>query len=373
MEGALILDEDSRSRSVLQGMLQRLGFRNVRSTGDIANTDSILHEFPSGVSLIIASDSATGGLDIPLSRYIIQKREFDLTALILTSNQWLAQSTVKFSKKYSRIDEYLHKPFNAIKLRESIAHAFHARANLRNTLVAVTSAHLPAIADAVFNPELETHWQTIAQAENVVELQNLVQARGFRIGGIVLDPELCSEPVCEFLVSFKKTALGAQTPILVLGKGADEMRKLRAFSNVFITLPESPVGFDWSAILLLLSRRLVVAWEAKQLMQAGKAQFAAENFKAANEISVLSLKIDLARWEFLEFAGEIAFHENRKSSAVDAFLQVLKTNPFSPLPYLRLSSLLEGSDRQEVEYLASQYCSAHPQVLAMLESRKRAA
>jgi len=305
---------------------------------------------------------------LPLSRYVIQHREFDTTPLILTTDQWSPMTLAEVGLRHSRIDCLLTKPFNMAQLLHAVEQAHYNRNSLRNCLVYLGRKNKQVIADAVFNSQLPSHWKTFANATNVTEFQNILQHHGFRIGTIICESSELDADLANALTKFKRETLGLQTPCWISSGQEVVAKNLRAVSQGYLMMPQSSESFQWEATIHMLSQRLQHKWMTNYFLLQGQELLAGKKIKKLSAIVEASLQLDPVRWETHELIGDMWLQRGDLKKAEEHFIQSLKTNPYSPLSHIRLLGLLTGVDREKFSEVSTKYCGDNAHILKAIQS-----
>jgi hypothetical protein len=383
---AIVLEEDQHSRDVIGKMLARLGYTSVLFAGTLEEVGYLINEHAKGLALILASDRAAGGVDIPFSRWVIQSRELDAVPFVVMRDTWLAApSFVMKTPRHSRVDFTLGRPFGAAKLGAAIAAAQRRRATIRNTLVVMGAECATRAASELFNFGADCHWKSVLPVRTPREFDEALSAAGFRVGGILLStqafPQGERDPLLERLGQFRCSPQGrpAMTPVAAYGADPLSASWLRPYCDVFfpgateVGNPSGPEGSVWKRVLSSLSSRLIYGGEVVSLICAARKTIKSGSFKEADRAIKAGLKLDGDRWELLELAGVVSLKQHAAAVAAEFFEDALETNPCSPLSHLSLLEILSASGdahRARLKLAREQalaYCPHHPQILKVAQ------
>ena len=374
---AIILEADSHSRRVLTTLLHSLGYTSVFAASDINEADFYFCRNPDRIRLILYSSSPEEGGDLPLSQLVVQRPEMDFAPLIQMSNRRLRQSFLVFRTPLVRVDDYLSKPFGAIQLKRSISRGHRRRAELRSTLLVLSNSLGPRIGEALYTWKASVHWKEVVSVSSPDAFETKLDSNRFRVGAIILDPALCNSSIISWLIRFKRTLIGAATPVALLSRAPERTLELRQQCNLFFDRPEREdsyaaedvsIHLGWPEILKILSNRILFGQDAKEIITTCRQGIKAGRLDYAEKLANLGLAHDPARWEFQELVGTIAAKRGNRGEAIERFKTALATNPCSPYSYLNLVRLLDGSERKKILEVGSAYCPFHPQLRSTIAS-----
>lgn len=368
---AIILEESTHARQVLTKMLTVLGYDVVLSSPHIDEVCFFINQNLSRVKVILSSSTFEDGPDFPLSRLVIQNRELDLTPLIYIQNESHFYSQRKNKPNpLSRIDDSLTKPFILKDLKASIELAQQRRAELRNTVLVFGKPGLRENAmEAMYECGDSTHWKEVISASSFESLKETIAKNGFRVGTLWIESAFLTPGVVQWLRLFKRSALGAQTPVVFLSQSPEFALQVRPYCDLFIPDPETISGKQnlWKRLMVKTSRRLVYSWRLKDLLSSAREFIKSDEIKLAHKKIKEALSIDPFRWEVQELAGLLAEKAGKNEIAIENFKSELATQPFAPLPHIKLILLSFGDEKVKAIHAAALSCPQHPQIQEMLQ------
>lgn len=371
---AIILEENSHTRQVLVKMLSALGYDSVLGASHIDEVCFFINKNLNHVKLILSSSTFEDGPDFPLSRLVIQNRELDLTPMIYIQNEGHFYSQYRYPNPLSRIDDALTKPFILKDLKASIILAHQRRAQLRNMILIFGKSKLRENAiEAMYDCNESLHWKEVLSVDTFENFKETIGKCGFRIGGILIEPDCFSSQLLSWLRLFKRSPLGAETQIVFLSQAPALAHEVRPFCDLFIPDPQfTPLKHsDWKQLILNLSRRLVFSLRLKDLLSSARECIKNDRLVVAQQKVKEAFKVDPTRWELHELSGVLAEKQGLKDAAVKSFKNELLTQPFAPLPHLKLIQLTSGIEKKKIIENAAAYCPQHPQIQTLIQQHNQ--
>jgi hypothetical protein len=347
-----------------------LGYDAALSAADFSETEYLIHENKGRIRLILSSNIALEGFDLPLTRLILREPQLHLVPFILMLNSGRSSVLTRLGDRLTRVDDGLRKPFGINQLKESISKGQRRRASLRSSLLVLGPQIAPPLAEAFYACRNLVHWREVIPVSSVEMLDEKIKELGFRIGGIVLDPALCDASITARIAKFRKTYEGNTIPIALLSKNPAQIGDVRLSCDLFFDMPNRAETPDWEVIVLRMSRRTLLAWDGRELIAQGRQALNKNQLSVAASLAKRALLLDAERWEFNELAGGVAAKENKKTEAIEHFRAALETNPCSPFAYLNLIELVDEEQRAQILKLGESYCARHPQILAAIARSK---
>jgi CheY-like chemotaxis protein len=350
---AIVLENDQHSRDAITNMLHRLGYSVLHAE----HVDEAIYFFSrekNKISLVTSSVLANYAEDLPISRFLLKTPELNLCPLLVSVDEWLQKLPTPFQNRFSRIDAVIRKPFYESHLQQGIVKAHERRSRLRNTLLIYGADALADLEESVFSTAKESHWKLAIRLNTHEELSQVLTHTEFRVGGLIIPAELGTPDVVKELRQFKRTPMGAATPVCILGDFDSNLsHDLRLIGDVFFEK-----SFSSAVVSHTLSDRLIHHWEAQHTLK--KVDLAMKSHKISVEPKDLKslLKRDPRRWESLAAAGQLFKDQKLLKKA-------LKTNPYSPKIHLSLYHLSSLSERPAIAERAKFYCPRHPEILTL--------
>ena len=359
---AIIVSEDQYLQQTLSKLLKRLGYPNVIATDSIDEADYFFIKEQKRIKLILFENSLINGIDAPLSRLIIQKEALNLAVLIHISNHSSASPFSTYNRDpLSRIDYNLSKPFGIRQLKTAIQSAQRRRARLRNKILMLGNQYENLAVEAMYTSSSNVHWKKIIFTENLDDFKKNYLDFQFRIGGVIIDPQLNTPEVTSYLQHFKKSTQGGLTPLAILSKNPKETLSFREFGDLYF----NPASSGWDEILEIMSNRVVYQGEVIEGLKTAKQLIKVNEVKKAKKLVMSYLALDPKRWELSELLGKINELLGNDSKSIDHYRNSFDTNPCNPSAYLHLIKLLNNPEKIEMINQAKSFCPLHHQIKAL--------
>jgi hypothetical protein len=256
---AIVLESDPHSRDAITTMLQHLGYSRVLHAEHVDEAIYFFSREKYKVNLIVSSAQANYSEDLPISRFLLKASEMNLCPLLVSVDEWIKPMPSPFQSRFSRVDSVITKPFYENRFHRAIIRAHERRATLRNTLLIYGGEAIPDLEESVFSASRACHWKLVIRLKTKEELIQVCTQTEFRVGGLILPAECATPDIVKELRQFKRTVMGAATPLGIVGDyEADMPHDLRLLGDVFFEKKLNPVQ-----IAVRLSKRLIHHWEVQ--------------------------------------------------------------------------------------------------------------
>ena len=356
----ILLEDDFHCREVMIGFLQECGYTTVFCAANVDEASFYFSEYAQQIKIIVCGNMNSLGLDLPLSRLIIQNRSLDLVPLVMLTNEVFSSNDLNNQHRLSRLDAILQRPFGKRTFKKAICKAHERRALLRNHLIYFGDKLNTEISETVYAESEHFHWRKVSNASSIQELKDAVQQVGFQLGSICIDEDFINDELVTYLKKFKKEILGSVTSLCVFGQDPLKIRGLRSSGDVFYD-----THHPLNEMLSLLSCRIQFQFEMKEDLHLIRHALKQKNIKKASELLSQSMQLDQMRWELLELSGMIEVEKKNFKQAEGIFMKALETQPCSAFSYLNLIAISQQSEA--ILKKAIQYCPLHPEILKLSE------
>ena len=356
----ILLEDDFHCREVLIGFLQECGYTTVFCAANVDEASFYFSEYTQQIKIIVCGNMNSLGLDLPLSRLIIQNRSLDLVPLVMLTNEVFSSSDLSNQHRLSRLDAVLQRPFGKKTFKKAIFKAHERRALLRNHLIYYGKKFNTEISETVYAESDQFHWRKVSNVTSIQELKESIHQVGFQLGSVCIDEDLITDELVTYLKKFKKEILGSVTSLCIFGHDPFKIRGLRNSGDLFYDT-DQPL----SEMLSLLSLRMQCQFEMKELLHEIRHALKQKNIKEASELLYQAMQLDHKRWELLELSGIIEKEKKNFKQAEDFFIKALETHPCSAFSYLNLISISQQSET--ILKKAILYCPLHPEILKLSE------
>jgi hypothetical protein len=364
----IVFESDKRVREVLTSLLTAAGQKKILATGHPGQFQHWLREEDSNTRLIVMGSHPGEDVQLLLMKMIEGIRGLDGVPLLYLSDAkfpFIRQSERRKSK-FSRIDEFLSRPFGLNSLKKAITRAHEARAISRDVIIYFADRPSETLAQVLYEFELQFHWQEVVFVKNVEEFTGKIAQFGWRVGGVFISPTAHSETLAAQLFSMRNTRFGAQTPFVLLSQASEDIVRFRNLCDIFLpTVSDvsSQAESSWLNILQITSGRLRHNWVSREIQNQVRSHIRASEFTSAALLLADGLRMDAYRFELLELAGALEEKKGHMFQATVLYKRSLSINPCSPYSHLRLIDIVK--DTEEKKFIlkhGAQFCPRHPQV-----------
>ncbi len=368
----LIVDDESQTREALRNLLTQLKYPVVLEAKNGEEALKMIQMEKSRVQMIL-SDLEMPYMDgCVFADRVAEDSELDrIPFLLITSDSGLAQSAQE-RNKIQRIDQFLIKPFRISVLEKNMNLAFIQRAKTRNQLLAIGKEELQNLTPVLKSP-VAGMWNELRVTSRMDEWESTFtipfSKSTAKIGGILIDPTPFTESekrrLGEILNVFKKTPLGALTPIVCLSRNPREVFYFRANSQ-FFCMKENLLE-DWQALLMQMETRILSTWQMESLFQEARYFKQDKKYSKARKSGEKMLVLDPVNSEALRFMGDILEILSHPQEALVYYQRALEVNPTLPRPYLKIlmdpEHTLEGDSLLKIADDAILFCPHQVEVL----------
>lgn len=340
----VILERDEFSRSTLVSLLREVDYGPVYAGTTARKVRYFLNRYQTQIKLIVLSGEPDEHLR-NLLEDISKNDSLRLAPVIMMSD-----TGKKCKDLSSQVDGWLAKPFGISKMMQAIQLAHANRSNRRDTLLVLSK-------NAQLRHQVsESHWKTVLMVDSPEAFLEKAQELGAGIGAMAVDPRLCGHAFSTWISQFKKSALGAITPLAILSQVAEDVRPFRSTGDLFLHEDQ------WENISSGLSLRTLHSWNARRVITEGRKLIKQGLYGDSMRMIEAGLAQNPRRWEFHELAGILAAKRGLTSRAIEHFRNALNENPCAPSSYLNLLNLVGDEDKQQILKAGATYCPAHPQL-----------
>ena len=375
---ALIYNIDKYSCRVLSKRLQDLGYSTVLEARTPAQCQHFLKREQSKIQLIVYCSNRKDSFRFQVFPLLRSVREMAAIPMVLVSETFAIRSGPIAARSHDlpRADYVLSRPFGQQQLIKAIAGA-HERRNRKRDVAVIYSATEPAEAlESIYYNDPDTHWHKIEWVKNIRELSAIIQEQGFRVGTLFIAPDDQSVIVASWLRRFKKTRLGAMTPVGFLSRDPSQIEGFRTVCDFFasnVKIGSENSDADWTNLLTLASRRLLARRKIGDLVKDLRSKVKLGQYKSVRSTLLkLTPKCPFS-WELIEILGQTSEKLGRWQEALDQYQKALALNPCAPVSHLgRLRLIRTGGleisrkYHEQFQLEALRFCPRHPQVLDAL-------
>ncbi len=371
---ALIYNIDKYSCQVLAKRLQELGYSTVLEARTPAQCQHFLKREQAKIQLIVYCSNRRDSFRFQVFPLLRSIREMAAIPLVLVSETFAIRSGPIASRSHDlpRADYVLNRPFGRRQLLKAIVGA-HERRNRKRDVAVIYSATEPMGAlESIYYDKLDTHWHKIEWAKNIQELSTIMREQDFRVGTLFIAPDDQASVIVPWLLRFKKTRLGAITPVAFLSRDPSQIEGFRTVCDFFastVRIGSESSDADWSNLLTLASHRLLAKRKIHDLVKELRSKIKLGQYKNAHsELLKLTSKYPFS-WELIEILGQTSEKLGRWQEALDQYQKALALNPCAPASHLGRLRLIRGGEfdisrdyQTQFQLEALHFCPRHPQV-----------
>jgi len=354
----LLVDDEDNTRDVLREFLLRLGHKTVLEARNGEEAFALCQKEKGRIRLII-SDWEMPRLDgLGLLAKVAALHELDLAPFLLITSDFPRPQSPQFKAIEHRLDGYLQKPFKMTGLNNSLREASTRRALTRDVVVHIGDQKVEIHGG---------HFKTIVQTKSPQDLEAVIQNQGFKIGALLVEPELYSRFGSDVLGAFKKTPFGNHTVLVCLSRDSQKISSLRVHCSFFVD--EKAPTAQMTKLFEMISKRLASTSEVEALILEAKEGQRQKNFKAVQSGAQKILVLDPWNVEALNLLGDVAVQQGRVDEALENFEKSLSVNPCVPHAHIKRLELLaeKGVELKRAADMAAAFCPHSPEVLKLLD------